>query len=230
MTWDKRPRVAPSDVKRGGSGGMKLAVFGASGRTGRPLVEQALARGHEVKALVRDPSKLSMSRDGLTVIRGDVLDGAKVEETVAGTDAVLSVLGQTKTSPKDLQTRGTQNIVSAMERHGVRRLVSLTGAGVRDPRDRPKLVDRAIVFLLKRLQLALLEDGVRHADAIKESNLEWVIVRGPRLTEGPRKGEYRLGMIGKNSGTQISRADLADFMLRQTTDDAYLRQMPVVSY
>jgi putative NADH-flavin reductase len=209
---------------------MKLAVFGASGRTGRPLVGQALAAGHEVKALVRDPSKMSMSHERLTVIEGDVLDAAKVEETVAGTDAVLSALGQTKTSPKDVQTRGTQNIVAAMGEHGVRRLVSLTGAGVSDPKDEPKLVDRAITFLLERLQPAVLGDAIGHAEVIEASDLDWVIVRGPRLTEGPKKGEYRVGLIGKNSGTQISRADLADFMLRQATDEAYLRQMPVVSY
>ena len=209
---------------------MRVAVFGASGRTGRPLAEQALAAGHEVRALVRDPLKLQIGHGRLVVIRGNVLDTAKVDETVAGTDAVLSVLGQTKTSPKDVQTRGTENIVAAMQKHGVRRLVSLTGAGVRDPRDEPKLVDRAITYLLKRLQPDVLEDGVRHAEAIKASGLEWVIVRGPRLTEGPRKGEYRVGMVGKNSGTQISRADLAEFMLGQLTTDAHLRQMPVVSY
>ncbi len=209
---------------------MKLAVFGASGRTGRHLVEQTLAEGQEVRALVRDPWKRPISHDRLTVIRGDVLDAAKVEETVAGPDAVLSTLGQTNTSPKDVQTRGTKNIVAAMGEHGVRRLVSLTGAGVRDPQDQPKLVDKVITLLLRRLQPDLLEDGVRHAEVIKGSGLEWVIVRGPRLTEGPRKGEYRVGMIGENSGIQILRADLADFMLRQTKDDAYLGQMPVISY
>ena len=209
---------------------MRVAIFGASGRTGRPLVEQALAAGHEVRALVRDPSKLQTGGERLVVIRGDVLDAARVEETVAGTEAVLSALGQTKGSTKDVQTRGTENIVAAMERHGVRRLVSLTGAGVGDPRDEPKIVDRAITFLLRRLQPDVLEDGVRHAEVIKASGLEWVIVRGPRLTEGPKKGGYRVGMVGKNSGTQISRADLAEFMLAQLTTDTHLRQMPVVSY
>ena len=183
-----------------------------------------------MRALVRDPSKLHVGHERLVVIRGDVLDAAKVEETVAGTEAVLSALGQTKLSPKDVQTRGTENIVAAMEKHGVRRLVSLTGAGVRDERDEPKLVDRVITFLLRRLQPDVLEDGVRHAEFIKGSGLEWVIVRGPRLTEGPKKGEYRVGMVGKNSGTQISRADLAEFMLGQLTADTHLRQMPVVIY
>lgn len=210
--------------------GVRVAIFGASGRTGRPLVEQALAAGYEIRALVRDPSKLPVDHERLAVVRGDVLDAVRVEEVIAGTDAVLSALGQTKSSPKDVQTRGTGNIVAAMERHGVRRLVSLTGAGVRDARDEPKLVDRAITFLLKRLQPDVLEDGVRHAEVIRASGLEWVIVRGPRLTEGPKKGGYRVGMVGKNSGTQISRADLAEFMLDQLTTDTHLRQMPVVSY
>ena len=193
-------------------------------------MEQALARGHEVRALVRDPSSLQVKHERLVVIRGDVLDAAKVEETVIVTDAVLSALGQTKTSPNDVQTRGTENIIAAIEKHGVRRLVSLTGAGVRDAQDEPKLVDRVITFLLKRLQPDVLEDGVRHAEAVKASGLEWVIVRGPRLTEGPKKGGFRVGMVGKNSGTQISRADLAGFMLDQLTTDAHLREMPVVSY
>jgi hypothetical protein len=91
-------------------------------------------------------------------------------------------------------------------------------------------VDRAITFLLRRLRPNVLEDGVRHAEVIKASGLEWVIVRGPRLTEGPKRGEYRVGMVGKDSGTQVSRADLAGFMLGQLTADTHLRQMPVVSY
>jgi putative NADH-flavin reductase len=207
---------------------VRVAIFGASGRTGRPLVEQALAAGYEVRVLMRDPSKFQIRHGRLAVVRGDVLDAAKVDETVAGTDAVLSALGHTKTSPKDVQTRGTENIVAAIERHGVRRFVSLTGA--RDPRDEPKLADRAITFLLRRLQPDVLEDGVRHSEVIKRSDLDWVIVRGPRLTEGPRKGKYRVGAVGKNSGTQISRADLAEFMLGQLTTDTHLRQMPMVSY
>lgn len=209
---------------------MRVAIFGASGRTGRPLVEQALAAEYDVRVLVRDPSRFPVRHGRLAVIRGDVLDAAKVNEAVAGTDAVLSALGHTKTSPKDVQTRGTENIVAAMKKHGVRRFVSLTGAGVRDPRDEPKLVDRAITFLLERLQPDVLQDGVRHSEVIKRSDLDWVIVRGPRLTEGPRKGEYRVGTVGKNSGTRISRADLAEFMLGQLTTDTHLRQMPMVSY
>jgi putative NADH-flavin reductase len=210
---------------------MKIAVFGATGRTGRPLIKEALTEGHEVVALARDPSKLDALRhERLRVVRGDVLDPAAVDEAVAGSDAVISVLGHAKGSPKDVQTRGTENIVAAMQKHGVRRLVSLTGAGVRDPGDRPKLVDRVFGLLLRVLDRDTLKDAEGHAEVIKRSGLDWVIVRGPRLTEGPKKGTYRVGLVGKNSGTQVSRADLAGFMLRQAANDEYLRQMPVVSY
>ncbi|MGF1473025.1 MAG: NAD(P)-dependent oxidoreductase [Rubrobacteraceae bacterium] len=209
---------------------MRLVVFGASGRTGRPLVQQALEAGHEVTAFVRDASKLGMGHERLEIVEGDVRDPAKVREAVGGADAVLSVLGHTKSSTKDVQAAGTENIVAAMRASGVRRLVSLTGAGVRDPKDEPKLFDRAITTLLKLVQKDVLQDAESHARTIEESGLEWVIVRGPMLTEGEKRGEYRVGYVGRNSGTKISRADVADFMLQQTEEDTYLGQKPMISY
>lgn len=209
---------------------MKILVFGATGRTGRRLVVQALEAGHEVTAFVRDPEKLGIYNERLRVVRGDVMDAESVDEAVAGQDAVLSALGHTKTSAKDVQARGTQNIVEAMKRHGVGRIVSLTGAGVRDPKDEPKLFDKAIVFLLKRLQRDVLEDAERHAEVLRRSGLDWTIVRGPILNDGGKTGEYRVGYVGKNSSTKISRADVADFMIRQLDDDSHLGQVPMVSY
>ena len=211
---------------------MKLTVFGATGRTGKPLIQQALFSdaNHEVTAFVRDPAKLGISHENLRVVQGDVEDAEAVEGAVAGSDAVLSVLGHTKSSPKDVQTTGTRNIVAAMEKHGVRRIVSLTGAGVQDPKDEPKLFDKAIVFLLKTLQRDVLEDAEGHAEVLQKSGLDWVIVRGPMLNEGERTGEYRVGYVGRNSGSKISRADVADFMLKQLDSDAYVHQAPMVSY
>lgn len=209
---------------------MKIAVFGATGRTGRHLVKEALAEGHDVVALARDPMKMGIRHERLRVVRGDVLDPKAVGEVVRGSDAVINVLGRTKGSPKDLLTRGTGNIVAAMKEQGVRRFVSLTGAGVRDAGDRPKIVDRVFGLLLRVLDRDTLRDAARHAEEIRSSGLDWVIVRGPRLTEGPKRGTYRVGLVGKNSGTQVSRADLAGFILQQVSNDEHLRRMPVVSY
>src|SRR3712207_3877578 len=131
---------------------MKVAVFGATGKVGRHLVDQALERGDEVTVFVRDPSKLTTQRhERLEVVQGDVLDPKDVEQAVVGAGAILSALGHTKTSSKDVLTEGTKNIVAAMKEHGIRRLVSLTGAGVRDPKDEPPLVDRVIGSLLRLL-------------------------------------------------------------------------------
>lgn len=209
---------------------MKVAIFGSTGRTGRHLVRRALERGHEVTAFARDPGRLGISHDRLTVVRGDVLDPSAVDRAVAGQEAVVSALGHAKDAPKDVQTRGTENIVRAMKEHGVGRLVSLTGAGVRAEGDEPKLVDKVFGLLLKTLQRDVLEDAENHVRVVRGSGLGWVIVRGPRLTEGARTGSYRVGLVGRNSGTSISRADLADFMLDQLVSDAHLGGMPVVSY
>ena len=209
---------------------MRVAIFGATGRTGRHLVRQALERGYEVVAFARDPGRLGFSHERVVVVGGDVLDAAAVDGAVDGCDAVISALGHARGAPKDVQTRGTQNIVRAMKEHGVRRIVSLTGAGVRAEGDEPKLVDRVFAFLLRVLQKDVLEDAANHVDVVQGSRLEWVIVRGPRLTEGDKTGDYRVGLVGKNSGTRISRPDLAGFMLDQLASDAHLRSMPLVSY
>lgn len=209
---------------------MRVVVFGATGRTGRLTVERALEAGFEVVAFVRDASKLGALRERVSVVEGDVLDEERVEGAISGSDAVLSALGHVEGSPKDVQERGARNIVRAMEKNGVRRLVSLTGAGVKDPRDRPKVSDRLISGALRLLQRSILEDAEKHARVIEESDLEWTIVRVPRLTDEDGRGEYRVGYVGKESGTKVSRADVADFMAKQVEDRTYLRRAPMVSY
>lgn len=211
---------------------MKVAIFGAAGRTGVPLVKQALAEGHEVVAFVRSPEKLREQQgthERLHVIQGDAKDPGAIAKAVAGADAVISVLGYVRGSDKDVQTRATENIVAAMRKHGVKRLVSLAGAGVRDPKDEPRLFDRAIVGLMKVVAKDVLEDAKRHAEVIRKSGLDWVIVRGPMLTDGPKTDNYRVGYVGRDSGSRLSRADLADFLLKQMTDTAHLHTAPMVS-
>lgn len=146
-------------------------VFGASGRTGRHLVRQALEEGHEVTAFVRDPARLGLDHARLRVVAGDVMDAARVEEAVADSEAVLSALGHTRTSAKDIQTVGTKNIVAAMHRHGVRRIVSLTGAGVRDPKDQPKLFDKAIVSCSNGCRATC--SGTRSATRRSSRRVDW---------------------------------------------------------
>jgi putative NADH-flavin reductase len=209
---------------------MKVTIFGATGRAGRHLVQQALDAGYEVIAFARDPARLLIRHERLHSVQGDVLDAARVEEAVAGSAAVLSVLGQTRPPTPHLLSRAVDNIVSAMTRRSVRRLVYVTGAGVRDSRDAPPaLAARVMVTLLKLAASDVLADSEQAARTILASDLDWTVVRAPRLGDGPRTGQYRTG-YARPGFKPIARADLADFILKQLTDDTYLHQSPVISY
>lgn len=208
---------------------MRLAIFGGTGRTGIPLIQQALQAGHTVVALVRTPSKMTIHDQRLKIVQGDVLNLDDVDKVVQGADTVISVIGHTKGSPKDVQTIAIKNIVAAMNKYGVKRLVSLTGAGVAAPQDKPKFINHVIMFMLKLLSRNVLVDAEHHYEVLQSSSLDWIVVRGPMLTEGPHTGRYRVGWVGVNTGTRISRADIADFLLKQVVDDRYVRQAPMVS-
>lgn len=209
-----------------------LAIFGATGRTGRVLVREALARGYHVRALVRDPGKLTAQQgrhERLIPIQGDALDAEAVARTVGGADAVVSVLGQVKGGSKTLLTTAIGHILAAMRRHGVRRLVMLTGAGVRAPEDEPKLADRLIGGLLRLVSRQVYEDALAAVRQVRESDRDWTVVRAPMLTDGPKTAAYRAGFVGKESSIRLSRADLADFIVKELESREYLGKMPVVS-
>ncbi|MCL4869184.1 MAG: SDR family oxidoreductase [Anaerolineae bacterium] len=209
---------------------MKLIIFGASGGTGLEIVKQALKAGHIVTAFVRNPAKLPLNHANLTIKQGDVLDAEAVEKGIAGQEAVISALGPTRPPVPGTMETAARNIVAAMQKHGVRRLISTTGAGVRHPQDQPKLVDHLMKGLLTLLAGTVLRDSAANVAVIQASDLDWTIVRYPRLTNGPHLGKYRVGYVGKNSGSQLSRADGADFVLQELDKGEYIRQMPMVSY
>lgn len=166
----------------------------------------------------------------LVVIGGDVLDAAAVRETVRGADAVVSVFGQVKGSPHTLQTAGTQAIVDAMADEGIRRIISLSGGGLpAEQHDQPKAPDKIIRFLLQRLAPHVLADAKGHLEVLKRSGLDYTVVRGPRLTDAPATGSYRVGWVGVNASTQIARADLARFILTQLNDSRFVHELPFVS-
>lgn len=208
---------------------MKLTVFGAAGRTGRILVEQALAAEHEVSAFVRDPRKLDLQHERLRVVTGTVQEAARVQEAIGGADGVLSAIGPVRGDAPGVMVATAGNIVAAMRANGVRRLVYMTGAGVLQPEDPPALAPKIMLPLMRLLARTVLEDSERGVATISGSGLDWVIVRAPRLGDAPARGTYRHGYI-KPSLQAMSRADVAAFVLQQLDDDTYLRRMPIVSY
>jgi putative NADH-flavin reductase len=208
----------------------KIALFGASGQTGQHFLKAALENGFEVKALVRDPTKITQNSDQLNLIKGEVLNLDDVRKVVEGADIVVSLFGQVKDSPEWLQTNGTKNIVQAMKEKNVKRIISLSGGALPFPeKDEPKLIDKFFTGVMKMVASKILNDAIKHHEVLKNSGLNWTIVRGPRLTNDPRKGTYRVGWVGVNASTKISRADLADFILTLVEDERFNFQMPFVS-
>jgi putative NADH-flavin reductase len=205
---------------------MHITVFGASGRTGVPLVRQALAAGHSVTAFVRDPAKLPVDGAELTVVTGDAYTGEGVTEAVAGADAVVSVLGQSKGSPDDLLEVAGNHVLAAMREAGVERFVTLVGAGVREEGESVSFSGRVMGAALKLLAGEVLADAAVHVERVRESDTDWTVVRAPRLTDGDATG-YRHGDIALGFEA-VARPDVAAFVLECLEDDLYVGAMPKV--
>jgi len=209
----------------------KIALFGGSGQTGMEFLKRALDYGYQVKALARSPQKFSIKHPNLEVIEGDVLVQQDVTAVVKGCDVVVSLFGHVKGSPEWLQTNGTKNIVAAMKQEKAEKIISLSGGGLPFPeKDQPKMPDKMIRFIMKIAVPKILNDAIKHHKILENSNLKWLIVRGPRLTNDKKTGNYRVGWVGVNASTKIARADLADFILKQIDDEQFLYQMPFVSH
>ena len=205
---------------------MKLAVFGATGGTGKQVVEQALAAGHTVAVLVRDPAKLAINNPALTVKRGNVLEPEDVFNTVNGADAVVVSLGSTSNNPDGVVAKGTANVVAAMQKSGIARLLVVTSIGVGESKDQVPFAFKALMATVLR---KAMQDKEEQEKIVKASGLDWTIVRPGGLTDGPRTGNYRYGIDPKITAGQVSRADVAEFILKELTDTQFLRKAPAIT-
>ena len=205
---------------------MKIAVFGATGGTGRQFVTQALAAGHQISALVRTPSKLDITEPGLTVIQGDVLQAADVARTLTGADVVFCTLGSGSGGSDQAVSQGTANIIAAMQAQGLGRLVIISSLGVGDSRDQ-------VPFFFKVLMKTVLRNAMQEKEiqekAVMESGLAWTIVRPGGLGDGPAKGSYTISMDRVTSGGQVSRGDVAAFALKQFSEETYVGKTPGIT-
>jgi putative NADH-flavin reductase len=195
---------------------MNLAIFGATGGTGRQLVEQALEEGHTVTVLVRNPAAFPMQYERLSLVQGDVRDRARVETVVAGQDAILSALGTNQRGPVSICTDGVERMLTAMNSSQVRRLLVVSAYGVAESHHR-NLYNLLVWTSMKEKML----DKERMEKLLEHSNVQWTLIRPPALTNGPRTQHYHTGADLRIYATsRISRADVADFMLRSIDDSS----------
>lgn len=211
---------------------MRLTVFGATGGIGQEIVRQAVAAGHQVTAVVRDPARLSVPLSDVTVHTVARIDEPEaLREAVAGRDAVLSALGSRGRKPDGIAERMTRGVLAAMEAEGTRRLLVVSAAPVApEPADDP-LLDRIMASAISAILKEVYADLTAMEAALAASVTDWTSVRPPKLTDGPLTGTYRM-VHGSNprSGRSISRADVAHAMLALIDDPAAMKQGVGVAY
>lgn len=211
---------------------MKLTILGASGRTGTHLTEQALAAGHDVVALMRNPAKLTLRHERLRVAHGELTDEAAVADAIRGADAILAALSPKITGgPQDLPlASGTATILAAMRTQDVRRLVYSWGPSILVPRKPLLRAVRSASFALLGLLPAtrsMVNETVQVGEAIRGSDRDWTLVVVTAPNDQPGSGTVKVRTatgIGDRVGSRISRADLAQFMLAQADDLRYAQQ------
>ena len=203
---------------------MNVLVFGASGKTGREVVRQALARGFNVSAFVRDTARLPLAHANLRLVKGEITDPKAVARAIEGHTCVISTLGVGLPLRHDpIVIEGVRTIARASEHASVERLLYMSFIGVRESRD-------AAGFLLKQLAGTVLRHEVADHEAkeaaVAESFVDWTIVRPPKLTNGRLTASYRVGadIEARSPLPMMSRADVADFMLRQLSDQSFIRK------
>lgn len=201
---------------------MQLLVVGATGGTGKQAVEQALQRGHFVTAFVRDPSKLAIQNPKLTVITGDVLKPDTLLPAVRRQDAIICSLGGGLGKDDHTVSEGTKNLIEAMHQASVRRLLVVSSLGVGDSYKDASLPSK---LFIKTFLSGPIADKEVQEQAVRESGLDWTIVRPTRLTNDPATGKYTVDENMKFSAfaaPRIARADVAAFMLDQLDSNAYV--------
>ncbi|MEP2668628.1 MAG: SDR family oxidoreductase [Cyclobacteriaceae bacterium] len=209
---------------------MKLLIIGGTGKTGRELIKQGLEQGHVITTLVRHPEKFKLTHPNLKIVKGNVLSPDSFANVVQGHDAVLSALGHKRfIIPTTILSRGTKNLIEAMNKHNVKRFIAITSLGVNDSRF--KLGLYYTLFTIPVILLFYFLDKSRQEKIIMNSDLDWTIIRPGQLTNGKKRMNYQHGStVGNYILTKmISRASVADFMLNQLHDNTYLKKTPGIT-
>ena len=208
---------------------MRILIVGASKGIGLETTRQALAAGYDVRALARSATSINLSDKGLEKVQGDALDQRDVEAALAGVNAVIVTLGVglgDLFKPVNLFSDATRVLIDAMKAKGANRLICITGFGAGD--------SQASISLLQRVPFRMVfgrayDDKSRQEDLIKQSDLDWTIVRPGVLLNGPRTGRYKvLREPSEWRNGIISRANVADFLIRQIEDRAFVHASPVL--
>lgn len=211
---------------------MKIALFGGTGPTGAHIIEEALRQGYELSVYTRDARKLSAFGGKVEVVVGDLNNREAIKACIAGADAVISALGPNSLKARETRPimRGVGTIVSVMEELKVRRLIQISTAVYRDPKDGFDFKSRAFVTLFKLIVPKAQDDIQATAELVSNSRLDWTLVRIPNLKDGPATGQVDVGWYGRTKlAMKLSRGNLAKFLVDQVAGKEYVRAAPGIA-
>jgi len=208
---------------------MRLALFGATGKAGGAILEQAHAAGYKIHALARSSGKLDRDGESLAVITGDVRDLAAAERVVEGADAVVSAIGGTNPANPAVLQQGTAAILTAMNRHGVRRPIVIQGFHLPFPADPHNLGRPMMGAVLRVWNRHLSADSYRMAAVLTGSDLDWTLIRMPRLTPGLPDEDYRVGELALGPWSTVTTGQVAHFTLSCLATGSFVRQAPMIA-
>lgn len=214
------------------AGKKTIALFGATGPTGRHIIEEALKQGYNLSVYTRDAKKLASFAGRVEIVVGDLQDQRAIAKCVQGADAVISALG-----PNSLKVQGDKpimhgltHIIAAMKHASVHRLIQISTAAYRDPKDGFAFKTHAFALLFKVVARKGYEDIKVTGELIAHSDLDWTLVRIPNLKDGPPDGDVDVGWYGKTQlSTKLSRGNLAKFLVDQVTDRRFVRAAPGIA-
>ena len=205
---------------------MKLAVFGATGKTGLEIVKQALDQGHKVTAFVRDATRLTIEDEHLTFVTGDVFDPVSVAQAIQEQDAVICSLGSNELGRTTVRSEGTANIIKAMKENHVKRLVVITAMGVGESWNTLSLINKLFFATLLR---NTRQDHEKQEVLVKESDLDWTIIRPSGLTDDPHTESYAIGENIQTKTSRIARADVAHAIIKELQDNTFVHKAVTIT-
>jgi putative NADH-flavin reductase len=208
---------------------MRLAILGASGRTGNHLVRQAIAMGHDVTAFVRRPNKLPLSHERLRVIIGDARDRYGIERAFQHADAVIDAIMPAADEPESTHADIIATVIHGMKKHGVARLVGFCDTHVQIPNKSNIITQRLGTLLLSPSANRMARASQQYVDFITHSQLDWSIVRTHTLIDESFNGQYSIDTSNRTLNAKVSRANVADFMLRIAVNGSHLKELPIIS-
>lgn len=209
---------------------MNILIIGGTGKTGKELIKQSLEMGYSITALVREPKKIKINHPRLCIKKGNVLKPESFGDTFMEQDVVISALGHKRFIIKTtILSEGTKNIIAEMERQKIKRFICITSLGINDSRF--KLGLYYTLFTIPFILFFYFSDKAKQEKIIKQSELDWTIVRPGQLTNGKKRSNYKHGeKVGNYILTKmISRADVADFILSQINSNTYLHKSPGIT-